>query len=87
VTQEESGMITPREYDYWKSIYRELVLLPGWSELNAESRANKLLERIDERLLETDAPPQRKALFTCRQEDKLKTVCKMIKYFEDEDKD
>jgi len=87
MTHEESGMITPREYDYWKSVYRELVLLPDWSELNAESRANKLLERIDEKLLEADAPPQRKALFTCPQEDKLKTACKMIKYFEHEDKD
>jgi hypothetical protein len=49
-------MITPREYDYWKLIYSELVLLPDWSELSAESRAHKLLERIDEKLLEADAP-------------------------------
>ena len=86
MTHDEGGIITPREYDYWKSIYQELVLLPDWSELNAESRANKLLERIDEKLLEADAPPQRKALFTCPPEEKLKTARKMIKYFEDEDK-
>ena len=49
-------MVTPREYDYWKPIYRELVLLPDWSELNAEARANKLLEWIDEKLLEQMLP-------------------------------
>jgi hypothetical protein len=86
MTHDEGDTITPREYDYWKSIYRELVLLPDWSELNAESRANQLLERIDEKLLEADAPPQRKALFTCQPAEKLKTARKMIKYFEDEDK-
>ena len=86
MTHDEDSMITPREYDYWKSIYRELVLLPDWSELNAESRASKLLERIDEKLLEADAPPQRKALFICPPEEKLKATRKMIKYFEDEDK-
>jgi hypothetical protein len=86
MTHDEGGMITPREYDYWKSIYHELVLLPDWSELNLESRAHKLLERIDQKLLEADASPQRKALFTCPTEQKLKTVQKMIKYFEDEDK-
>ena len=42
MTHDEGSMITPREYDYWKSIYRELVLLPDWSELSAGSRANKL---------------------------------------------
>ena len=86
MTHDEDGMITPREYDYWKAIYRELVLLPDWSELNVASRANKLLERIDKKLLEPDAPPQRKALFACPPEEKLKTARKMIKYFEDEDK-
>ena len=87
MTDDEGGMITPREYDYWKLIYSELVLLPDWSELSAESRANKLLKRIDEKLIEADAPPQRKALFTCPPAEKLKTAHKMIKYFEDEDKD
>jgi ferredoxin-NADP reductase len=85
MTHGEGGMITPREYDYWKLIYSELVLLPDWSELSAESRAHKLLERIDEKLLEADAPPQRKALFTCPPEEKLKTARKMIHYFEDEE--
>jgi hypothetical protein len=54
--------------------------------LSTESRARKLLERIDEKLLEADAPTQRKALFTCPPKEKLKTARKMIKYFEDEDK-
>ena len=85
MTDDEGGIITPREYDYWKLIYRELVLLPEWSELNAESRAHKLLERIDGKLLEADAPPQRKALFTCPPEEKLKTARKMINYFENEE--
>ena len=86
MTHNEDEMITPREYDYWKSIYDEVVLLPDWSEMNLESRAKKLLERIDKKLLEADAPPQRKALFTCPTEQKLKTVQKMIEYFEGEDK-
>jgi hypothetical protein len=85
MAHDEGGMITPGEYDYWKLIYRELVLLPDWAELSAELRAHKLLESIDEKLLEADASPQRKALFTCPPEEKLKTVRKMIKYFEDED--
>jgi len=80
MTHDEGGMITPRVYDCWKLIYSELV----WSELSAESRAHKLLERIDEKLLEADAPPQRKALFTCPEE-KLKTARKMINYFENEE--
>jgi hypothetical protein len=66
-------------------IYSELVLLPDWFELSAESRAHKLLERIDEKRLEADAPPQRKALFTCPLEEKLKTARKMINYFENEE--
>ena len=86
MAHDEGGMITPREYDYWKPIYRQLVLLPDWSELNAESRANKLLQRVDETLLAADAPPQRKALFKCPPEERLKTAHKMIKYFEDQDK-
>jgi hypothetical protein len=85
MTDDEGGMITPREYDYWKLIYSELVLLPDWSELSAESRAHKLLERIDEKLLEADASPQRKALFTCPPEEKLKTARRMINYFENEE--
>ena len=85
MTDDEGGIITPREYDYWKLIYSELVLLPDWSELSAESRAQKLLERIDEKLLEADAPPQRKALFTCPPGEKLKTARKMINYFEIEE--
>ena len=85
MTHDEGGMITPREHDYWKLIYSELVLLPHWSELSAESRAHKLLERIDEKLLEADASPQRKALFTCPPEEKLKTARKLINYFENEE--
>jgi hypothetical protein len=42
--------------------------------------------RFTMNLLEADAPPQRKALFRCSLEEKLKTAGKMIKYFEDEDK-
>ena len=30
MTDDEGRMITPREYDYWKLIYSELVLLPDW---------------------------------------------------------
>lgn len=82
---DDGDMITPREYDYWKLIYSELVLLPDWADLSAESRAHKLLERIDEKLLEADASPQRKALFTCPPEEKLKTTRKMINYFENEE--
>jgi Family of unknown function (DUF6600) len=40
---------------------------------------------IDQKLLEADAPPQRKALFTCPPEEKLKTVRRMINYFENEE--
>ena len=40
MTDDEGGIITPREYDYGKLIYREMVLLPEWSELSAESRAH-----------------------------------------------
>jgi hypothetical protein len=85
MTEDEGRMITPRQYEYWKLIYSELLLLPDWSALSAESRAHKLLERIDEKLLEADAPPQRKALFTGPPEEKLKTARKMINYFENED--
>ena len=85
MTDDEDGIITPREYDYWKLIYRELVLLPDWEELGAESRSHKLLERIDQKLLEADAPPQRKALFTCPPEEKLKTARKLVDYFENEE--
>jgi len=53
--------------------------------LSAKSRAHKLLERIDEKLLEADATPQRKALFTCPPGEKLKTARKMINYFENEE--
>jgi hypothetical protein len=53
--------------------------------LSAQARAHKLLERIDQKLLEADAPPQRKALFTCPPEEKLKTARKMINYFENEE--
>ena len=73
------------------SCWLETLLYPptyctgSLSELSAESRAHKLLERIDEKLLEADAPPQRKALFTCPPEEKLKTARKMINYFENEE--
>jgi hypothetical protein len=40
MTHDEGSMITPREYDYWKSIYRELVLLPDWSELEVLREEN-----------------------------------------------
>jgi hypothetical protein len=84
MTDDEGGIITPREYYYWKLIYRELFLLPEWPELSAESRAHKLLERIDEKLPEADAPPQRKALFTCPPECVLThrpPICSVVNSF------
>lgn len=77
---------TPREYDYWKLSYREVAILPEWSGLGAEARAQRLLEKIEEKLAEADAPPQRKALFQCPEDERLKTVKRMIEYFEEEDK-
>lgn len=84
----EDGSVspTPREYDYWKLAYRELAILPEWSELGGEARAQRLLEKIEEKLAEADAPPQRKTLFQCSEGERLKTVKRMIDYFEEEDK-
>ncbi len=86
MTQNEAELPTPREFDYWKLTYRELTLLPEWLDLGAEARAVKLLEKIEAEIAEADAPPQRKALFNCPGEGRLKTVRRMIKYFEEEDR-
>lgn len=81
----ESGQSSPREYDYWKLDYRALALLPEWSELADEERARRLLEKIEEKLKDLDAPPQRKALFACSTEDRIQVARRMIVYFERED--
>lgn len=85
-TEDEGHLTTPREFDYWKLTYRELLLSPGWSEMSMEERAAKFLERIEEQLHDTDSPPQRKALFNCGTDERLKTARRMIEYFESEDK-
>ncbi len=82
MAENESEKASPREYDYWRLHYRELALLPEWSELRDEERARRLLEKIEEELKDLNAPPQRKALFACAPEDRLKTVRKMLDYFE-----
>ena len=86
MAQEEGFIQTPRQFDYWKLTYRELALLPDWANLGAEDRAQKLLERIEEQLAEPDAPPQRKVLFDCPKEDRLKVARRMIEHFEEEDR-
>ncbi|HYO90760.1 MAG TPA: hypothetical protein VEQ40_03960 [Pyrinomonadaceae bacterium] len=82
--ENESGQSSPREYDYWKLDYRQLAILPEWGELSEEERARRLLERIEEKLKDLDAPPQRKALFACSTEDRLKVVRRMLDYFAQE---
>ncbi|HEY0319627.1 MAG TPA: hypothetical protein VGC66_01520 [Pyrinomonadaceae bacterium] len=84
MSENESGQASPREYDYWKLDYRQLALLPEWAELNGEERARRLLEKIEEKLKDLDAPPQRKALFACSSEDRLKVARRMLDYFERE---
>jgi hypothetical protein len=84
MTENESGQSSPREYDYWKLDYRALALRPGWGELDDEERARRLLEKIEEKLKDLDAPPQRKALFACSAEDRLRVARRMIDYFERE---
>lgn len=84
MTENENNQTTPREYDYWRLHYRELALLPEWSELSGEERARRLLEKIEEDLKNLDAPPQRKALFACAPEERLKTASRMLDYFERE---
>jgi hypothetical protein len=79
--ENESGQSSPREYDYWKLDYRQLALLPDWDELSDEERARRLLEKIEEKLKDLDAPPQRKALFACSPEDRLKVARNMLDYF------
>lgn len=81
----ESGGSNPREYDYWKLDYRQLALSPEWGELDDDGRARRFLEKIEEKLKDLDAPPQRKALFACAEEDRLKVARRMIDYFERED--
>ena len=83
--ENESGQSSPREYDYWKLDYRALALLPGWDELSDEERARRLLERIEEKLKDFDSPPQRKALFACSTDERLKVARRMLDYFESED--
>jgi hypothetical protein len=86
MAQNEDAVPTPREFDYWKLLYRELALLPDWPDLSAEARARKLLEGVEEELAKADAPPQRKALFNCPGEQRLKVARRMIEHFEDEDR-
>ncbi len=81
--EDKDGMITPRQIDYWKLTYRELSIAPEWSGLNTEDRARKLLERIEAKLHEADAPPQSKALLGCSEEQRLEAVREMIVEFED----
>jgi hypothetical protein len=82
--ENESSQSSPREYDYWKLDYRQLAIMPEWGELDDEERARRLLERIEEKLKDLDAPPQRKALFACSGEDRLKVARRMLSYFEQE---
>ncbi len=82
MTEHEGGLVTPREFDYWKLTYRELALSPDWAKLDAEARARQLLEKIEIRLNEADAPPQIKALFDCSIDGRLQTVRQMIERFE-----
>jgi hypothetical protein len=84
MTENESSQSSPREYDYWKLDYRELMLLPEWAGLETRERARRLLEKIEAKLQNLDAPPQRKALFACSQEDRLRVVHRMLDYFERE---
>ena len=81
--EDKDGMITPRQPDYWELTYRALSIAPEWSGLNTEDRARKLLERIEAKLHEADAPPQSKALLGCSEEQKLEAVREMIVEFED----
>lgn len=82
--ENESNQSSPREYDYWKLDYRQLAILPEWGELSDEERARRLLERIEEKLQDLNAPPQRKALFACSDDDRMKVVRRMLSYFEQE---
>lgn len=82
--ENESSQSTPREYEYWKLDYRQLAILPEWGELDEEERARRLLKRIEEKLKDLDSPPQRKALFACSEEDRMKVARRMLRYFEQE---
>ena len=84
MAEDEGGQSSPREYDYWKLDYRELALLPEWAELEAEERARRLLEKIEGKLKNLNAPPQRKALFACPPEERLKMARRMLDHFEAE---
>ncbi|HKS26783.1 MAG TPA: hypothetical protein VJS44_03140 [Pyrinomonadaceae bacterium] len=84
MAENESSGSSPREYDYWKLDYRQLALMPEWGELDEAERARRLLQRIEEKLRDLDAPPQRKALFACSTEDRLKVARRMLEYFEQE---
>ncbi len=84
MTQNQENTLTPRDVDYWKLTYRELVISPEWAELDAETRARRFLEKIEAQLSEADSPSQLKALFECSKEENLKTARQMIKQFEDE---
>lgn len=81
--ENESSQSSPREYDYWKLDYRQLAISPEWEELDEEERARRLLEKIEEKLKDLDAPPQRKALFACSPEDRLKVARRMLEYFKE----
>jgi hypothetical protein len=82
--ENESEQLSPREYDYWKLDYRQLALMPDWGELSEDERAQRLLGKIAEKLKDLDAPPQRKALFACSDEDRLRRARSMLAYFERE---
>ncbi len=84
MTENESGQSNPREYDYWKLDYRQLALLPEWGEMSEDERAALFLEKIEEKLKDLDAPPQRKALFACSPADRLGVARRILQYFERE---
>jgi enoyl reductase-like protein len=84
MTQNEKSIITPRQLEYWELEYRQLALLPDWSELSAGDRARKLLERIEAKLSEVDAPPQIKALLGCSEQQRLDSAHQIIAHFEGE---
>lgn len=82
----DDELITPRNFEYWKLTFRELAISPGWTDLSLAERARKLLDRVEQELSNTNAPPQRRALFDCSPEDRLGTARKMIEHFEEEDR-
>jgi hypothetical protein len=76
-----SDLATPRDEDYWEPFYRELALLPEWAELDEETRAQRLLDRIEQEVHAPDAPAQIKALLCGTQAERLQAVRHMIRHF------